>query len=42
VKELTEETETVIGSLNRIITDQVGKLNQILASTPRISASLIR
>jgi hypothetical protein len=41
-KELHDETEAIIGSLNRIITDQVGRLNQLLANTPRISGSPIR
>jgi photosystem II stability/assembly factor-like uncharacterized protein len=42
LKELTEETEKVISALNRIITDQVGRLNQTLANMPRISAEPVR
>lgn len=41
-KELQQEADTVVGSLNRIITDQVGKLNQLLANTPRISGAPIK
>ena len=41
-KELMEETDKIVGSLNRIITDQVGRLNQLLANTPRISGAPIK
>ena len=41
-RELGEETSKVVDDLNRILTDQVGKLNQLLASTPRISALPIK
>ncbi|MDH4065231.1 MAG: hypothetical protein OEW19_12590, partial [Acidobacteriota bacterium] len=41
-KELLQETDTVVGSLNRILTEQVGKLNQLLGSTPRISAPPVK
>jgi photosystem II stability/assembly factor-like uncharacterized protein len=37
-KELAEETEKIVGILNGILTNQVGRLNQMLANTPRISA----
>jgi len=42
LKELTMETDRVVSALNRIITDQVSKLNQTLSSARRISADPIR
>ncbi|MGE0812803.1 MAG: hypothetical protein AB7O28_01070 [Vicinamibacterales bacterium] len=41
-KELVQETDGVVASLNRILTDQVGKLNQMLAGAPRISAPPVK
>jgi hypothetical protein len=41
-KELLEETDKLVGVLNGILTNQVGKLNQMLANTPRISAAPIK
>ena len=41
-RELVDEADKVVGALNRILTDQVGKLNQLLTSTPRISAAPIK
>jgi photosystem II stability/assembly factor-like uncharacterized protein len=41
-KELAEEAEKVVGILNGILTNQVGRLNQMLANTPRISAAPVK
>lgn len=41
-KELQQETDAVVQSLNRILNDQVGRLNQMLAASPRISASPVK
>ena len=41
-KELLQETDTVVGALNRILTDQVGRLNQMLSTSPRIAATPVK
>jgi photosystem II stability/assembly factor-like uncharacterized protein len=41
-KELLEETDTIVTVLNGILTNQVGRLNQMLANTPRISVAPIK
>lgn len=41
-KELQQETDTVVGALNRILNDQVGRLNGMLTGSPRISASPVK
>ena len=41
-KELADEADKVVGVLNGILTNQVGKLNQMLANTPRISAPVVK
>ena len=41
-KELLQETDAVVASLNRILSDQVGKLNQMLSASPRISAPPVK
>ncbi len=42
MKELIQETDKVVSSLNAIIANQVARLNKLLAGTPRISGEPIK
>ena len=41
-KELTEELDRAVGALNKIQTDQIGKINELMKSTPFIVTETIR